>query len=112
MIGIIQLVVGGSVYFRTDRQVAHLEALYQKDRAAFVSLETPRMESVMSNFALYKKIEAAFVVIGLLLIVFAPPRQFWLGIGVGMLLQGALMLTADLFAERRGHEYIAAIART
>lgn len=112
LIGIIQLAVGGSLYFRTDRQVADLEALYQKDRAAFVSLETPRMETVMKNFALYKKIEVAFVVIGLLLIFLAPPRQFWLGIGVGMLLQGALMLTADIFAERRGREYIAAIART
>jgi len=31
--------------------------------------------------------------------------------GVGMLLQGALMLTADIFAERRGIAYMLEISR-
>jgi hypothetical protein len=38
--------------------------------------------------------------------VFLTTKEFWLGVGVGMLLQGAFMLTADVFAERRGTEYI------
>lgn len=106
LIGIIQLVVGSSVYFRTDKQITELETLYQQDTTAFVKVEAPRMQAVMKNFSIYKKIEVAFVVIGLLLIFLAPSREFWLGVGVGMLLQGALMLTADIFAERRGAEYI------
>jgi hypothetical protein len=105
LIGIIQLVVGGSVYFRTDRQINQLEILYQQNKTAFSKAETERMETVMKNFSLYKKIEVGFVVIGLLLIFFAHVRELWLGVGVGMLLQGALMLTADIFAERRGQEY-------
>jgi hypothetical protein len=106
LIGIIQIVVGSTVYFRTDKQIDQLETLYQQDKIAFAKVETPRMNTVMKNFSLYKKIEVAFVVIGLLLVFFAPSKEFWLGIGVGMLLQGALMLTADIFAERRGKEYI------
>jgi hypothetical protein len=106
LIGVIQIVVGGTVYFRTDRQINQLETLYQKNKTAFAKAETPRMDTVMKNFSLYKKVEVAFVVIGLLLIFFAPSKGFWLGIGVGMLLQGALMLTADIFAERRGVIYI------
>jgi uncharacterized membrane protein HdeD (DUF308 family) len=106
LIGIIQIVVGSTVYFRTDTQINSLETLYQQDKAAFSKAETPRMYTVMKSFLLYKKVEVAFVVIGLLLIFFAPTSEFWLGIGVGMLLQGALMLTADIFAERRGKEYI------
>jgi hypothetical protein len=106
LIGVIQIVVGGTVYFRTDKQILQLETLYQQNKTAFAKAETPRMETVMKNFSLYKKVEVAFVVIGLLLIFLAPTREFWLGIGMGMLLQGALMLTADIFAERRGREYI------
>jgi hypothetical protein len=111
LIGIIQIVVGSTVYFRTDKQIIQLETLYQKDKAAFAKAETPRMDTVMKNFSLYKKVEVAFVVIGLLLIFFVSSKEFWLGIGVGMLLQGALMLTADIFAERRGTAYIEAIQK-
>jgi MFS family permease len=105
LIGLIQLVVGSTVYFRTPKQITDLEMLYQKDKVAFVEAEMLRMETVMKNFSLYKKVEVVFVVIGLLLIFFSSSKEFWLGIGVGMLLQGALMLTADIFAERRGTTY-------
>jgi len=109
LVGLIQLVVGGPVYFRTDKQIQAIEALYQKSSSEFVSTETPRMDTVMKNFSLYKKVEVAFVVIGLPWIFCAPPKEFWLGVGVAMLLHRALMLTADIFAERRGSEYIATI---
>jgi hypothetical protein len=106
LIGIIQVVVGGTVYFRTDKQIRDLETHYHQDQGDFGKTELARMDVVMKNFALYKKIEVSFVVIGLLLIFLLPAREFWLGVGVGMLLQGALMLTADVFAERRGMAYI------
>ena len=60
----------------------------------------------MKNFNTYKWIEVAFVVSGLLLILFFKNKEFVLGIGVGLLLQGALMLSADIFAERRGTTYL------
>lgn len=110
LIGLIQIVVGSTVYFRTDKQMTELETLYLTDKSTFAKKEIPRMEVVMKNFSLFKKIEIAFVLTGLALILLAPSRQFWLGIGVGMLLQGALMLTADIFAERRGKTYLAQIA--
>lgn len=105
LIGLVQLVVGSTVYLRTPKQIQELEVLYQKDKAAFANAESLRMNTVMKNFSFYKKVEVAFVVIGLLLIFLAPSKEFWLGIGIGMLLQGALMLTADIFAERRGTTY-------
>ena len=111
LIGIIQIVVGSTVYFRTDQQIIQIETLYRQDKAAFKSTEGPRMDTVMKNFSIYKVVEIAFVIIGLLLIFVAASKEFWLGIGVGMLLQGALMLTADVFAERRRKEYIQAMDR-
>jgi hypothetical protein len=112
LIGIVQIVVGGSVYFRTDKQIADLEKLYQANTTDFKTQEAPRMNTVMKNFSLYKKVEVAFVVIGLLLILFASAKEFWLGVGVGMLLQGAVMLTLDIFAERRGTVYIEVIRKS
>ncbi len=110
LVGVIQLVVGGTVFFRTEKQVVTLEALYLKSKTDFVIAESDRMNKVMNNFSIYKKIEIAFVIAGALIIILAPSKEFWLGLGVGMLLQGALMLTADIFAERRGESYQTAIS--
>lgn len=112
LVGLIQITVGATVYFRTDRQLLELEQLYTNNKPEFIRTEVPRMETVMKNFHVYKLIEVAFVLIGLVLIFTMQQKEFWLGIGVGMLLQGALMLTADIFAERRGTEYIQNISRT
>ena len=45
-IALIQIVVGGTVYFRTDAQVLGLHKQLAGDPAAFVAAELPRMETV------------------------------------------------------------------
>ena len=110
LVGLIQIVVGGTVLLRTSAQAVALKAQYVQAPARFKADETPRMVQVMANFKTYKWIEVAFVIIGLALTVLVS-QPFWLGIGMGMLVQGALMLPADITAERRGVEYQAAIAR-
>jgi hypothetical protein len=62
------------------------------------------MITVMNNFRLYKWVEIGFVVSGLLLIIFNVPG-FLQGIAVGLLLQGSIMLSLDIVAERRGVSY-------
>jgi hypothetical protein len=111
LIGLIQMVVGSTVYFRTDQQQQALHTLYSTNKPVFVQQETTRMDKVMANFLVYKKIEIAFVLIGLFLMLFSPGKEFWLGVGVGMFMQGAIMLTCDIFAERRGHIYQNIISR-
>lgn len=110
LIGLIQIIVGGTVYFRSDKHTQDLETLYSQKKTSFVNEEITRMNTVMANFSLYKKVEIAFVLIGILLILIFSSKEFWLGVGVGMLLQGTLMLTADIFAERRGTIYQTAIS--
>lgn len=56
LIGIIQLVAGGTVYFCTDKQITEMQKLYQQDKAAFAKAETPREDTVMGNFSLYKRL--------------------------------------------------------
>jgi len=70
--------------------------------------ELPRMKTVMKNFAIYRWVEISLLAVGLMMIFWfrnQDNRHWLLGIGVGLAIQSALMLGADYFAEKRGHEY-------
>jgi hypothetical protein len=108
-VGLIQLVVGGTVAFRTDAQVAALTAQLASSPSAFQLAEVPRMEVVMRNFTLYKGIEIALLLVGVALTYAFRQKELVYGIGVGLVMQASLMLVLDLFAERRGDEYLSAI---
>ena len=108
-VGLIQLVVGGTVAFRTDAQVAELTAQLASSPSAFQLAEVPRMEVVMRNFALYKGIELALLLVGVALTYAFRQKELVYGIGVGLVMQASLMLVLDLFAERRGDEYLSAL---
>lgn len=108
-VGLIQIVVGGSVAFRTDAQVAALTAQLASSPSAFQLAEVPRMEVVMRNFTLYKGIEIALLLVGVALTYAFRQKELVYGIGVGLVMQASLMLVLDLFAERRGDEYLSAI---
>jgi hypothetical protein len=49
---------------------------YRQDKPALEMAEILRMNAVMNNFSMYKKIELAFLVIGRALIVLEPARNF------------------------------------
>lgn len=106
LVGVIQLGVGFAIHARNDAQVAALSAQLQTDPAAFKSQELARMKAVRTGFAVYKGIEGMFILVGLGLALMRNAHRFWRGFGLGMLLQGALMLPADLIAEDRAAEYV------
>jgi hypothetical protein len=110
LVGLIQITVGGTVYLRTPGQVVALKAQYNQDPGRFKAEETARMSNVMTNFKVYKIIEVGFILVGLAVTLIVG-HPFWLGLGMGMLVQGALMLPADITAERRGTIYQSAIAQ-
>jgi hypothetical protein len=105
----IQLVVGGTVFLRTDAQVETLKAQLATSPAEFKAAETARMETVMRNFGLYKQIEIGLLAIGAVLVRTRRTGDRWHGVGLGLLIQSALMLVLDLFAEARAETYIAAL---
>jgi drug/metabolite transporter (DMT)-like permease len=104
LVGLIQMVVGATVFFRTGQQVSALDAQFAANQAGFAASETARMIEVMRNFTIYKWVEIAFVLSGVALLIFRA-ANFWQGLALGLLMQGALMLTLDIFAERRGARY-------
>ena len=106
VVAVIQLVVGSTVYFRTDRQVAALEKLLKYDPAAYKAEELQRMEPVMKNFRVYKSIEIILLAIGMALTFALRKNNLWYSVGIGLIVQSSLMLILDLFAERRAHDYL------
>jgi hypothetical protein len=109
VIGLMQIVVGGTVYLRTDSQVSTLSAQLQVNPAALKAEETARMETVMKNFSIYKSIEMLLLIMGGVMIAFLQRHDMAAGIGVGLVLQAALTLTLDLFAEVRGADYLSVV---
>jgi hypothetical protein len=109
IIAFLQIVVGGSVYLRTDTQLSTLSAQLQANPAALKAEETTRMQTVMNNFSIYKAVEMLLLIVGVGVIATGQRHDMAAGIGVGMVLQAAFTLTLDVFAEARGAEYLSAI---
>ncbi len=108
-VALIQLVVGGTVAWRTDGQVAALTTQLAASPAAFQAAEVPRMEVVMRNFEIYKLIEVGLLLSGVALTYFFRRKELVYGIGLGLVLQSSLMLVLDLFAEKRGDTYLTTV---
>ena len=108
-IGLIQMVVGYTVYSRTDKQKKDIAYNIGIETVSFVKqTELPRMEKVMTNFVIYRWVEIAFIITGLVLIFLYrlnPGKTFWYGFGIVLAIQAAIMLGADYFAEKRGKVY-------
>jgi hypothetical protein len=111
VIALMQIVVGGTVYLRTDSQVSTLSAQLEVNPAALKAEETARMETVMKNFSIYKSIEMLLLIMGVGMIAFFQRHDVAAGIGVGLVLQAAFTLTLDIFAETRGADYLFVMQR-
>ena len=108
-IGIIQSVVGYTVYTRSDKQKTDIAYNIGIEPVSYVKqVELPRMKTVMKNFIIYRWVEIAFIITGLGLIFIYranPDKTFWYGLGITLAIQATLMLGADYFAEKRGGVY-------
>jgi len=102
-------VVGFAVYARSDKQMNEVAYNIGMEPVSYTrTQELPRMETVMKNFVIYRWVEIALIVTGIVLIFLFranPDRSFWYGLGITLAIQAFLMLGADFFAERRGGVY-------
>lgn len=109
IIALMQILVGGSIYLRTDSQLSTLSAQLRMDPAALKANETTRMQVVMKKFSIYKAIEMLLLIVGVGMIAFLQRHDMAAGIGVGLVLQAAFTLALDIFAEARGADYLSAV---
>ncbi|CAN5731435.1 hypothetical protein BH11BAC4_BH11BAC4_14490 [soil metagenome] len=108
LIACIQLTVGYTVYKRSDDDRKRNTYAYDLNPSDLKNKEIPRMEIVNKNFILYRWIEIALIVAGISLIFLYrsnTEKSFWVGLGVGLAIQAAIMLGADYFAEARARVY-------
>jgi hypothetical protein len=105
-VALIQIVVGGSVYFRSDKQIETLTAQVQSAPTTYKTEELKRMDVVNKNFTLYKWIEVLLLLAAIATTFVVSRNSPWYAAAIGLLIQAALMLVADLFAEHRAHHYV------
>jgi hypothetical protein len=108
-IAAIQIAVGGSVYLRTDAQVASFKQQLHENPKLLQVTERERMAKVMTNFIWYKALEIALLLAGIAFTFFTDRLSLLNAVGIGLIVQSALMLVLDLFAERRGEQYLNAV---
>ena len=105
-IAFIQITVGTSVYFRSPKDIQRVTSIIQTEKEKISSEEIPRMQVVMKNFIIYRYVEIVLLVSGLLLMFLFDQSFFLKGIGIGLFIQSAFMLSLDFFAEKRGQDYL------
>ncbi len=108
IIGLIQTVGGFTVYARSDKQRIDNVYAYDMNPSQLKNEELPRMQAVNKNFIIYRWVEIAFIITGVgLMIYFKDDKEkiFWLGFGMALTIQAALMLGADYFAGKRAKVY-------
>jgi len=108
VVGLIQSVVGYSVYARSDAQRIDNVYAFDMNRGKLKNEELPRMKTVNRNFIIYRGIEIALTITGIALIFYFydnKEKLFWFGLGFALAVQAAIMLSADYFAEKRAKVY-------
>lgn len=108
-IGLIQLVVGASVYFRTNGQVKKLLLQSEQETPSFFKEEIARMEKVLTNFSKYKTVLILFFCLGFLFLMlgaFGGWGKFTSGSGAALLWQSGTIYLMDSLAEYRAEFYI------
>lgn len=108
LIGIIQFVVGYTVYKRSDADRVRVVYAYDMNPLEIKQKEIPRMETVNKNFVIYRWVEIVLAVVGLGLIFYFKSNLanvFWFGFGIALFAQSIIMLGADYFAEQRALTY-------
>jgi hypothetical protein len=63
----------------------------------------------ISAWLIYKAVEMLLLIVGVGMIAFWQRHDLAAGIGVGLVLQAAVTLTLDIFAEARGADYLSAL---
>jgi hypothetical protein len=107
-IAVIQIIAGYTVYRRCDSDRTKMVYALDMNPDQLKNKELPRMEKVNRNFMIYRCVEIALFVAGILLIALYRKnidKQFWFGFGVALAVQAALTFGADSVAAKRASIY-------
>lgn len=103
---LVQLVIGTRIYIRSPKDSLLVENLIKLEPEKIQTEEIPRMEVVVQNFVYYRYFEIALILVGIVLMYSLSGYGFWKGVGLGLFIQCAVLISLDFFAEKRAHFYI------
>ena len=106
IVALLEFIVGYTIVTRSPKDITRVETFIQKEQQSIKKIEIPRMEKVLSNFVIYRYVEIALIILGIVLMYSSMNDTFWRGIGLGLFIQACIVLCLDFFAERRGHIYL------
>lgn len=108
---LVGLAFGGGGAFlalRSDRQITELAARHEKDPAALVAEEAPRMAKVNAAWPRLKLVWTVVIAASLVLLMVAR-REWASGLGLALLLVSTILFFTDVFGERRAVPYTRAL---
>ena len=104
--GLIEVGLGGALVVRTPSQVQTLDAAFTSSPQETAAGERQRMTRVNQTFRIIIAGEIALIVLGASLAFFLRTRnEAWAAIGMALLIEAAVLLVFDVFAEHRAHAY-------
>ena len=104
--GTIELGVGVGLAVRTPPQLRALDVRFAAAPRDAAASELQRMTRVNRSFRIIKAGEVVLLAIGVALAMFLPASSLaWRAVGMGLLLQSAVLLVFDIVAEHRAHVY-------
>ncbi len=106
LVAFMEFVVGFTIVTRSSKDVIRVKTYMKKEPEKIQTNEMPRMEKVLSNFVIYRYVEIALIILGIVLMYSSMNDTFWRGVGLGLFIQASIVLSLDFFAERRGHNYM------
>ncbi len=106
LVAFMEFVVGFTIVTRSSKDVIRVKTYMKKEPEKIQTNEMPRMEKVLSNFVIYRYVEIALIILGIVLMYSSMIDTFWRGVGLGLFIQASIVLSLDFFAERRGHNYM------
>lgn len=103
---IVQIIIGTTIFARSPKDLERVENTLKNESHKIITVEIPRMEKVLKNFIYYRYFEIVMMSIGLILMYSLSKYGFWKGLGLGLFIQCAVLLSLDFFAEKRGAIYL------
>ena len=106
LVAILEVIVGFTIVTRSENDMIRAEKLVQNEPQKIKTEEIPRMEVVLRNFVIYRYVEIALIILGIVMMYSTPIDTLWQGIGLGLFIKASIVLGLDFFAERRGQFYL------
>lgn len=109
IVALAEIGLGVGLYLRTGPQVRRLEEQLRSDAASLYAAESARMARVQRNFMVIEYAELIVVIVAAATAVLLKTRPGPSGVALGLAISASVLLAFDVFAERRGAEYVNAI---